>query len=59
LLGSVPIDPRLTAAGDIGTPIVLSAPESPAAQALTAIAAELGGRSRSLVGRPLSLTPVS
>src|SRR3954467_11349861 len=59
LLGSVPIDPRLTSAGDNGIPIVLSAPESPAAQALTSIAAELGGRSRSLVGRPLSLTPVS
>jgi ATP-binding protein involved in chromosome partitioning len=59
LLGSVPIDPRLTSAGDTGIPIVLSAPESPAAKALTAIAAELGGRSRSLVGRPLSLTPVS
>src|SRR3954454_8959503 len=59
LLGSVPIDPRLSGGGDIGIPIVLSAPESPAAQALTAIAAELGGRSRSLVGRPLSLTPVS
>jgi ATP-binding protein involved in chromosome partitioning len=59
LLGSVPIDPRLTAGGDTGIPIVLSAPESPAANALTAIAAELGGRSRSLVGRPLTLTPVS
>ena len=59
LLGSVPIDPRLTAGGDTGIPIVLSAPESPAAQALTAIASELGGRSRSLVGRPLTLTPVS
>src|SRR3954470_9804733 len=59
LLGSVPIDPRLTAGGDTGMPIVLSAPESAAAKALTAIAAELGGRSRSLVGRPLSLTPVS
>jgi ATP-binding protein involved in chromosome partitioning len=59
LLGSVPIDPRLTAGGDSGIPIVLSAPESAAAKALTSIAAELGGRSRSLVGRPLSLTPVS
>jgi len=59
LLGSVPIDPRLTAGGDTGMPIVLSAPDSAAAKALTAIAAELGGRSRSLVGRPLSLTPVS
>src|SRR5207248_1293329 len=59
LLGSVPIDPRLTISGDAGTPIVLSAPESPAAVALTAIATELVGRGRSLVGRPLSLTPVT
>jgi ATP-binding protein involved in chromosome partitioning len=59
LLGSVPIDPRLTAGGDNGIPIVLSAPESPAAISLSAIAEELGGRSRSLVGRPLTLTPVS
>jgi ATP-binding protein involved in chromosome partitioning len=59
LLGSVPIDPRLREGGDTGVPIVLAAPESPAAVALRAIAEELGGRSRSLVGRPLSLTPVS
>ena len=59
LLGSVPIDPRLREGGDAGTPIVLSDPTSPAAAALLAIAAELGGRPRSLVGKPLTLTPVS
>src|SRR5205814_5174204 len=59
LLGSVPIDPRLTSAGDTGMPIVISAPDSPAAVALTAIATELAGRGRSLVGRPLTLTPVT
>jgi ATP-binding protein involved in chromosome partitioning len=59
LLGSVPIDPRLREGGDAGVPLVLSAPDSPAAVALTAIATELGTRTRSLVGRPLSLTPVS
>ena len=59
LLGSVPIDPRLREGGDVGVPIVLAAPEAPAAVALTRIAQELGGRSRSLVGRPLTLTPVS
>jgi ATP-binding protein involved in chromosome partitioning len=55
----VPIDPRLREGGDAGVPIVLAAPDSPAAQALTAIAAKLGTRSQSLVGRPLNLTPVS
>ena len=59
LLGSVPIDPRLREGGDTGVPIVLAAPDSPAAQALTAVASRLGTRSQSLVGRPLSLTPVS
>jgi ATP-binding protein involved in chromosome partitioning len=59
LLGSVPIDPRLREGGDTGTPIVVSDPTSPAAVALTQIANQLGTRTRSLVGRPLSLTPVS
>ena len=59
LLGSVPIDPRLREGGDTGTPIVLADPQSPAAVALTTIAKELAGRTRSLVGRPLTLTPVS
>jgi ATP-binding protein involved in chromosome partitioning len=59
LLGSVPIDPRLRAGGDAGTPIVVAEPQAPAALALTGIARELGSRSGSLVGRPLSLTPVS
>jgi ATP-binding protein involved in chromosome partitioning len=58
LLGSIPIDPRLREGGDAGVPIVLAHPDSPAAVALTAVAAKLGARSDSLVGRPLSLTPV-
>jgi ATP-binding protein involved in chromosome partitioning len=59
LLGSIPIDPRLREGGDAGVPIVLAAPESPAAVALRSVARALGTRSRSLVGRPLTLTPVS
>src|SRR5438270_2679500 len=59
LLGSVPIDPRLRAGGDAGIPIVIADPDAPAAVALRKIAQELGGRSRSLVGRPLTLTPVN
>ncbi len=58
LLGDVPIDLRLREAGDEGTPLVLSDPASPAASALLAIANKLASRSRSLVGRPLGLTPV-
>ena len=59
LLGSVPIDPRLREGGDAGTPIVVADPEAPAAVVLSKIARELGTRTRSLVGRPLNLTPVS
>ena len=59
LLGSVPIDPRLREGGDAGVPIVLAAPDAPASLALRQVAQRLGVRSRSLVGRPLTLTPVS
>jgi len=59
LLGSIPIDPRLREGGDAGVPIVLAAPDAPAAVALRQVAQQLGVRSRSLVGRPLTLTPVS
>jgi ATP-binding protein involved in chromosome partitioning len=59
LLGSIPIDPRLREGGDAGVPIVLAQPDAPAAVALRKVAGELGGRTRSLVGRPLTLTPVA
>src|ERR1022692_370043 len=59
LLGEIPIHLRLREAGDDGVPIVLAEPEAPAAQELTRIAQLIGGRSRSLVGRQLGLTPVS
>jgi ATP-binding protein involved in chromosome partitioning len=58
VLGEVPIDTRLREAGDTGLPLVLSDPDSPAAQQLRKIAEELAGRSRSLVGRQLGLSPV-
>src|SRR3984957_1898185 len=58
LMGEIPIDPRLRMAGDSGEPIVLSAPDSPAAIELRKIAQQLGDRSRSLAGRQLGLSPV-
>ncbi|HUJ05115.1 MAG TPA: Mrp/NBP35 family ATP-binding protein [Streptosporangiaceae bacterium] len=58
LLGEVPIDLRLREAGDEGLPLVLAAPEAAAAVELTRIAGLIGGRTRSLVGRQLGLTPV-
>ncbi len=58
LLGSVPIDPRVREGGDTGAPIVIAAPDSAAAMAFSAIAADLAGKARGLAGRPLTLTPV-
>jgi ATP-binding protein involved in chromosome partitioning len=57
LLGSVPIDPRLREGADGGIPLVLSDPDSPAAQALLAIAAQLSERPRGLAGMSLGITP--
>jgi ATP-binding protein involved in chromosome partitioning len=57
LLGQVPLDTRLREGGDTGRPLVLDAPDAPAAQALTAIADRLGHRARGLVGRSLGLSP--
>jgi len=59
LLGQVPLDIRLREAGDAGTPVVLAAPDAPAARALTAVAAALTAAPRGLAGRPLPLTPVA
>ncbi len=58
ILGEVPIDTRLREAADAGVPLVLSDPDAPAAQQLRKIAEYLAGRSRSLSGRQLGLTPV-
>jgi ATP-binding protein involved in chromosome partitioning len=43
-LGSVPLDPAVRVGGDGGTPIVVSAPDSPAATALSEIAGRLAGQ---------------
>jgi ATP-binding protein involved in chromosome partitioning len=58
LLGQVPIDVAVREGGDDGRPIVLTAPDSPAAVALREIADSLAVRQRGLAGRSLGLTPV-
>jgi len=58
VLGEVPIDTRLREAGDTGRPLVLADPDAPAAQQLRKIAEDLAGRTRSLAGRQLGLSPV-
>jgi ATP-binding protein involved in chromosome partitioning len=57
LLGQIPIDQRVREGGDSGLPLLLTAPESPAAVAIKGIAETLAGRSRSIVGRSLGLAP--
>jgi len=57
LLGQVPLDPALVAAGDAGTPIVLSAPDSPVAKELRGVADALSSRRRGLTGMSLGLDP--
>ncbi|HLZ37668.1 MAG TPA: Mrp/NBP35 family ATP-binding protein [Mycobacteriales bacterium] len=57
LLGQVPLDVRLRAGGDMGRPLVLDDPTSPAAAALLDVADRLATRSRGLLGRSLGLAP--
>ncbi len=56
LLAQVPLDPALREGCDDGLPVVLSAPDSPAAVVLAGLADRLGHRPRGLSGRAL---PVS
>ncbi|MDQ2795589.1 MAG: Mrp/NBP35 family ATP-binding protein [Actinomycetota bacterium] len=58
LLGQIPIDQQVREGGDDGTPVILTAPDSPAAVAMQSVADALAARSRSLVGRSLGLTPI-
>lgn len=58
LLGRVPLDISLRAAGDSGVPAVVAAPASAASLELTRIAARLPSVRRSLAGRQLPLSVV-
>jgi ATP-binding protein involved in chromosome partitioning len=56
LLAQVPLMPALRAGGDTGVPIVVSAPDSAAAAALTAAADAVVRATRSRIGKPLQLS---
>ncbi len=58
VLGQIPLDITAREAGDGGTPVVVSDPDSPAATELRRIARELASRKRGLAGRSLGVTPV-
>jgi ATP-binding protein involved in chromosome partitioning len=57
LLAQVPIDQRLREGGDEGVPIVVGAPDQPAAKVLAGLADDLARRGRGLLGRQLGLAP--
>jgi ATP-binding protein involved in chromosome partitioning len=57
LLGQIPLDPALVAAGDEGIPLVLSAPDSVVGKELARIADSLSSRRRGLAGMSLGLDP--
>jgi ATP-binding protein involved in chromosome partitioning len=57
VLAEIPLDLELREGGDTGKPIVETAPDSPAARALTQCATTLSGRGRGLAGMQLGLTP--
>ena len=58
LLGQVPLEMQVRECGDTGTPVVLAAPQSPAATALSGVAEKLAVRARGLAGMSLGLSPV-
>ena len=57
LLARVPFDIRLREGGDNGQPLMLTAPDSPAAAALSSVVQRIANRPLGLVGRPLGVSP--
>ena len=55
LFAQVPLVPALREGGDLGTPIVITDPDSPAGEALRRAAREIAQATRSKVGKPLPL----
>lgn len=58
LLAEIPMDPAMSAAGDVGVPLVATDPAHPSAVALSAVADVLATRRISLIGKTLNVTPV-
>ena len=56
LIGQIPFAPALREGGDIGNPIVISDPTSPASEAFAAIVEKITLRPKSLVGVRLSVS---
>ncbi len=57
VLARIPLDERLRAGGDDGTPLVVTDPDSPAAVELARVARTVTAKARGLAGMQLGLTP--
>lgn len=57
VLGQVPLSPDFRAAGDQGTPAVLTLPHDPASRELVRVAAHIAGLGRGLAGKLLAVSP--
>ena len=55
LLGIVPLDTALRAAGDLGVPVVEADPESDSARAIVAIAESLAASRQAAIRKPLTI----
>jgi len=55
LLGTVPLDAALRAAGDLGVPVVEADPESDSARAIVAIAGSLAAARQAAIRKPLTV----
>jgi ATP-binding protein involved in chromosome partitioning len=57
-LGEVPLDPKVTLGGDQGEPVVISAPDSPASEALRGLAAKVVAQSEAAASMQPSMPTV-
>ena len=55
LLGQIPLEPSLRQGGDVGVPIVVREPESPAGEALREAARAIAHTTKTKVGKPLPI----
>ncbi|HEX2031147.1 MAG TPA: Mrp/NBP35 family ATP-binding protein [Actinomycetota bacterium] len=55
-LGQIPMQVSLREGADVGKPVVVSEPESPAGTALRALARQVAGKTKTKVGKTLPLT---
>jgi ATP-binding protein involved in chromosome partitioning len=58
-IGEIPMDPQVRVGGDAGTPVVVSHPQSPTAQALVSVATDIAARAKALGERGQTFIPIT